>query len=475
MSARGKPSQLVHLTKLQSSRRSEVDEDGIMLLDSSPLAFATVVIASILWRKHREKEVSKACSPEVRRFRSLMANVCLAHPFLRAEFFQRGNDSIQEEDCVANFTDLAIALASCCGKTVNSNSSKANDMAQEIGTSTRRIFVIVCDGLGNAILEQHLPESSFLHRHNQSDRLRAVFPSTTPAALTTLATAQYPGQHSVPGWDLREQQGCDFPGEPSAKSIMQLRILAPRIMNVRNNEPANYSSLDDVFLVPPWSRSLSRTQTTETLRRMLYINAYNGDEFPSWCQGKSDTFRASDFSSWQTGQTKETTAQTSSTMLDVATIGETAFSTLGDPEGSRAALQYFKDGIDRALCSIAGAEAICQPAFTYLHTAHPDKHMHALGTGHPEVSALVNGFNDEIEHMWNQLADRSKLLSSYGVQSKDDNTPKESASRIDAAIVVTADHGHVSVFPKDMLVLPDGIIECLKYANIGVHGKVRDR
>jgi hypothetical protein len=43
---------------------------------------------------------------------------------------------------------------------------------------------------------------------------------------------------------------------------------------------------------------------------------------------------------------------------------------------------------------------------------------------------------------------------------------------LDACVVVTADHGHVSVQPEDMLVLPDIIVECLEYANVGVHGKV---
>ena len=157
-------------------------------------------------------------------------------------------------------------------------------------------------------------------------------------------------------------------------------------------------------------------------------------------------------------------------LLDTATIRETSFATLGKPEGSSAALEYFRDGIDKALHSIAKAEASSDRTFTYLYTAHPDKHMHALGTNHPEVSTLVQGINDELEEMWNQLGNRAGLLSKYGVLGVDETVSCE-RTRVDTTVVVTADHGHVSVFPSDMVVLPDNIIECLEYANIGVHGK----
>ena len=87
---------------------------------------------------------------------------------------------------------------------------------------------------------------------------------------------------------------------------MQLRILAPRIMNVRNHEPANYNSFDDVFLARPWSQSLmAERREEESKRRMMYINAYNGDDFPTWYQGKSDeSLTPTDFSAWQTGHGK---------------------------------------------------------------------------------------------------------------------------------------------------------------------------
>jgi hypothetical protein len=253
---------------------------------------------------------------------------------------------------------------------------------------------------------------------------------------------------------LREQQGCDYPGE--ATPIAQLRILAPLIMNVRNDEPADYASLDDVFVAPPWSRSLQATSK----RRMTYIHAYNDED------SKYDAAAgAANFSSWQAGRTNEATASS----FELESIGETVFSTLGRPEGSQAALDYFGNGVDKAMNAIAKAEASGQSTFTYLYTAHPDKHMHALGTDHPEVRAVVNGINGEIERLWDLLGDRSKLLSKYNMtQCQPESTP----SRVDACVIVTTGHGHVNVRPEDMLVLSNNIVECLEYANVGVHSKV---
>lgn len=62
---------------------------------------------------------------------------------------------------------------------------------------------------------------------------------------------------------------------------------------------------------------------------------------------------------------------------------------------------------------------------------------------------MVQGLNAELERLWASMKSR------------------------DAALVVTADHGHVTVMPSDMVTMPDELIECLEYANIGVHGKGR--
>lgn len=417
-------------------------------MDLAPLTLFALLAAAWRWK------VAEGEAPEVNRLRTMLSDGKLIHPF-------RSGDST-----VANFRDLAEACAQCCGVSVDDDSTTSvkhrivDELTQLLGGTKRsHVILILCDGMGNNILDRHLKDkAAILHRFNRPNMLRSVFPSTTPAALTTLATAQWPGQHGAPGWDLRQVQGCEYPGEP--QDTVQLRVLASKITDVRTGQPVNYKSLDDVFLAKPWARSVRGEK--RPLRQMVYINAYNGEEFPSWYQGlEKKASDATEFSSWQMGGDGDP--------FQATKIGETAKETLGAPEGSTKAIEYFASGIDAALSAIADAESQGRKSFIYLYTAHPDKHMHALGTDHQEVGAVVKGVNKHVERLWDTLSDRKSLLTAHDKDVK----PEDSSSPIDAAVVVTADHGHVTVKPDEMIVLPETIVDCLEYANIGVFGKGR--
>ena len=65
----------------------------------------------------------------------------------------------------------------------------------------RNVVLMLYDGMGDAILEQHLPPESFLRRHVRG-RLYATFPSTTAAATTTLESGLSPAQHGWLGWSV---------------------------------------------------------------------------------------------------------------------------------------------------------------------------------------------------------------------------------------------------------------------------------
>lgn len=66
--------------------------------------------------------------------------------------------------------------------------------------SARRIVLLLIDGLGHDFLLRQPPES-VLRRHLRG-RLDSVFPTTTAAAITTLATGVGPQQHAITGWFL---------------------------------------------------------------------------------------------------------------------------------------------------------------------------------------------------------------------------------------------------------------------------------
>lgn len=156
---------------------------------------------------------------------------------------------------------------------------------------------------------------------------------------------------------------------------------------------------------------------------MLFVNAYNSTGFTDWYQGENSA--------------------------NIQNINETCLETLGTLEGSDDALRFFATGVDRVIEAVDSAEREGRSSYTYLYTAHPDKHMHPLGTDHPEVRKVVRGLDSELARLW------------QGLRSKD------------ATLVVTADHGHVTVDPCDMVTLPDELLACLEYANVGVHGKGR--
>lgn len=531
------------------------------------------------FKSSAEKSPAAVAVSDVSRLRSLLVTGQLVHPYLCKEFFSQTTSpspttSKNPNDFTTlNFVDLAASLAMiCCGVTpplsnsdvveddglacVGDNSSSMSaptdediqtrrlQLAAEIGAGSgggmryqeddpinkisgggvvnqdisfrrRHIVLILCDGMGNSLLQNTLLQTtrqslSFFHRHNDTTRLRAVFPSTTPAALTTLATATWPGRHGMPGWNLRDKKGCDFPGggnnhqNDNAHPPVQLLVLSDHIKDARSGKLASemgFDSWDEIFVEEPWARHLmmsspnNNNSKTTNRRRMIYINAYNGDDYQEWSQGTNNNndddkdnakkrkySDATDFSKWQMSKS---TTQHSSTLFETAKIEETAFDTLGQPKGSNDAIQYYRNGINAALDSIAKAERCGESTFTYLYTAHPDKHMHFLGVEHDEVKNVILGIESETERFWSILGDRDALLSGKyeddvdvssgsreigGDELKTHHLEKEA---IDATVIVTADHGHVTVHPQDMITLPECILELLEYACIGVHGKGR--
>ncbi|MDP6823890.1 MAG: alkaline phosphatase family protein [Dehalococcoidia bacterium] len=99
---------------------------------------------------------------------------------------------------IPNSVDLSRALARLSGDmSVGPGNGSEAEIEKLIGRSEHIVFV-VADGMGMTLLET-LPEDAFLRR-NLARELRSVFPSTTSAALTSLATGAWPSEHAVIGW-----------------------------------------------------------------------------------------------------------------------------------------------------------------------------------------------------------------------------------------------------------------------------------
>ncbi|MHA7238963.1 alkaline phosphatase family protein [Arthrobacter sp. TMS1-12-1] len=69
--------------------------------------------------------------------------------------------------------------------------------------SSRRIAVVMVDGLGITLLRRHAAHAPFLRESLASARiLSSAFPSTTAASLASLGTGLAPGRHGLVGYDV---------------------------------------------------------------------------------------------------------------------------------------------------------------------------------------------------------------------------------------------------------------------------------
>ena len=117
----------------------------------------------------------------------------------RVERWFRDGDLLHpiEGDAPPSTVDLGRAIASIGGVPLSDSDDRAAELADRIGHDRPLLFVLV-DGLGCVFDELATPEG--LIAGAEGIQLRSVFPSTTAAALTTLATGAWPSQHGVLAW-----------------------------------------------------------------------------------------------------------------------------------------------------------------------------------------------------------------------------------------------------------------------------------
>jgi hypothetical protein len=118
----------------------------------------------------------------------------------RVESWFESGVLLRPDAAVPNSVDLARAIARMCGARLDPpRTDGERAIAGAIGKAEHVVLAVV-DGLGMNLFES-LPEGS-LFRRALAMELRAVFPSTTAAALTSLATGAWPGEHAVLSWWL---------------------------------------------------------------------------------------------------------------------------------------------------------------------------------------------------------------------------------------------------------------------------------
>lgn len=104
---------------------------------------------------------------------------------------------VHPDDGSANLVHLARAMASLAGAAVDTSDARTRRLSEIVGPHAHYVFVLV-DGLGMNVIDR-LPADAWLRCH-VVEELRAIFPSSTAPALTSIATGCWPAEHAVTGW-----------------------------------------------------------------------------------------------------------------------------------------------------------------------------------------------------------------------------------------------------------------------------------
>ena len=95
--------------------------------------------------------------------------------------------------------DFATAIHHAIGATKFPLDGNAAKIRALLGDPAHLIFALI-DGFGMNYVDRQ-PPHAFIRR-NLTTEMRSVFPSTTAAALTTLATGEWPATHAITGWHV---------------------------------------------------------------------------------------------------------------------------------------------------------------------------------------------------------------------------------------------------------------------------------
>jgi len=96
-----------------------------------------------------------------------------------------------------SLVDVVRGIAQACGVPDVRTNDASRALADHLRRSDHLVFVLA-DGLGIDFIDM-LPRSSWLRRHTRRTIL-STFPATTPVAITTIATGDYPACHGITGW-----------------------------------------------------------------------------------------------------------------------------------------------------------------------------------------------------------------------------------------------------------------------------------
>jgi predicted AlkP superfamily pyrophosphatase or phosphodiesterase len=268
---------------------------------------------------------------------------------------------------VAGTVDLARAMASLAGAPIRTTHARTQFLADLIGTHDHYIFVLV-DGLGMNLVES-LPRDAFFPSRVAAE-LRAVFPSSTAPALTSIATACWPAEHAVVGW---------------------------------------WTYLPDAALTATVLPYVERF--TEQPLDPMAVQPRHVFPVPACAPGFAHEFM----------------------MFTPANIAGSVYSRYSTGDAPSSGYDRLGAGVDAIIARIAAAR---RPTFSYLYVPHVDYQEHLHGPHSTAADLALHRVQREIERLTAAVAGRAR-------------------------VVVTADHGQLTVGAKTALARDDRLMKML--------------
>ena len=106
---------------------------------------------------------------------------------------------VRPQSGAPSVVDLSAAVFDWAGVKSCYLNDKSRILGAHFADASHLVFFVV-DGLGTCFINRTAPAS--ILRERVVMELRTVFPSTTPAVMTSLATAAWPNTHGLVGWDM---------------------------------------------------------------------------------------------------------------------------------------------------------------------------------------------------------------------------------------------------------------------------------
>jgi len=111
----------------------------------------------------------------------------LRHSFNSGDLLRPGSEP--------GLTELMASVA----QLIDAETLIPDESPVDLGSTADHVIFVLADGLGSETLSRYAPDDGWLKFHLKQDLL-AVFPSTTPVGISTVASGQPPIAHGINGW-----------------------------------------------------------------------------------------------------------------------------------------------------------------------------------------------------------------------------------------------------------------------------------